>query len=157
MNSNEELITRFYTCFKNKDYKGMQECYADEATFTDEAFVNLNARQVRAMWEMLLKSSKDMRLEFSEVQANDQKGKAKWVAHYTFSATGRPVVNRIQAEFEFRNGKIVKHRDHFDFYKWAKQSLGTPGLLLGWTGFMKRKIQARAASNLANYMTKNNL
>lgn len=43
MASNQQLIYTFYQSFKNKDYKAMQNCYADEAVFNDEVFVNLNA------------------------------------------------------------------------------------------------------------------
>ena len=59
-------------------------------------------------------------------------GRAHWVATYTYSATGRPVENRIDATFEFRDGRIVRHRDRFDLYRWARQALGPKGLLLGW-------------------------
>lgn len=152
MNANEQLINTFYTSFKNKDYKGMQACYADNATFSDAVFKNLNAKQVRAMWEMLILKSKDMRLEFSEVSADETTGKAHWDAYYTFSTTGKKVINRIDASFEIENGKITKHADHFDFYTWAKQALGITGILLGWTGFLKNKIQATALSNLTKFM-----
>ena len=40
------------------------------------------------------------------------------VATYTFSATGRTVVNRIRARFDFRDGKIVRHVDSFDLWRW---------------------------------------
>jgi ketosteroid isomerase-like protein len=152
MHTHEQLITQFYTCFQNKDYKGMQECYADNATFSDPVFNNLNSHQVKAMWEMLLKTGKDLRLEFKNVQANDKTGSAEWIAYYTFSRTGNKVINRIKAGFVFENGKIIKHTDHFDFYAWAKQSLGKTGLLLGWTHFLKNKIKATAIRNLDEFM-----
>jgi ketosteroid isomerase-like protein len=152
MHTHEQLITQFYTCFQNKDYKGMQECYADNATFSDPVFNNLNSHQVKAMWEMLLKTGKDLRLEFKNVQANDKTGSAEWIAYYTFSRTGNKVINRIKAGFVFENGKIIKHTDHFDFYAWAKQSLGKTGLLLGWTPFLKNKIKATAIRNLDEFM-----
>lgn len=155
MNTNERLMTTFYTCFQNKDYKGMQECYANNATFSDPVFANLNAKQVRAMWEMLLKTGKDLRLEFKNVHADEHKGSAEWIAYYTFSKTGNKVVNRIKADFMFENGKILKHTDRFDFYAWAKQSLGVTGLLLGWTAFLKNKIRATAMQNLDNFMKSN--
>jgi ketosteroid isomerase-like protein len=152
MNANEQLINTFYTCFKNKDYEGMQACYADNAIFSDAVFKNLNAEQVKAMWQMLILKGKDLRLEFSNISADDTTGKAHWDAYYTFSATGKKVINRIDANFEFENGKITKHVDHFGFYKWAKQALGITGILLGWTGFLKNKIQATALNNLTKFM-----
>lgn len=154
MNANEQLIHHFYTCFKNKDYKGMQACYADDATFSDDVFKNLNSSQVKAMWQMLISKSKDMRIEFGQISANEKTGKAHWDAYYTFSSTGKKVINKIDANFEFENGKIVKHTDDFNFYTWAKQALGTTGLLLGWTGFLKNKIQTTAMANLEKFMEK---
>ena len=73
-------------------------------------------------------------------------------ARYTFSATGRKVLNRIDASFEFRDGLIVRHIDRFDFWRWSRQALGTPGLLLGWTGFLRGKVRAKAAASLAAFV-----
>ncbi|MES2513258.1 MAG: nuclear transport factor 2 family protein [Bacteroidota bacterium] len=152
MNTNQLLIQKFYTCFQNKDYKGMQDCYADNAVFNDSVFKNLNSSQVKAMWEMLIKSGKDLRVEFKDINATETNGTAHWDAYYTFSRTGNKVINRINATFTFENGKIVTHTDHFDFYSWAKQSLGLTGLLLGWTKFMKNKVQQTAMQNLNVFM-----
>ena len=33
------------------------------------------------------------------------------------------------------------HTDTFDLYKWTKQAMGPVGYILGWTPFMKNKIQ----------------
>ena len=151
MNTNEKLIEHFYTCFSRKDFKGMQDCYADKATFNDSIFKNLTSAQVKDMWEMLLTKSKDIRIEFSRISANDHIGSAHWDAYYTFSATGNSVVNRVDATFEFENGKIVKHTDSFSFYSWAKQALGLPGLLLGWTTYLKSKVATNAMKNLQSF------
>jgi len=154
MNTNETLINHFYTCFQRKDVKGMQDCYADEAVFSDPVFQNLNATEVRCMWAMLLASGKDMRIEFKNVIAGQQDGTAEWDAYYTFSSTGNKVLNKIKATFVLENGKIIAHQDYFDFYTWAKQALGLTGLLLGWTSFLKNKIRTKARKNLDSYMNK---
>jgi ketosteroid isomerase-like protein len=151
---NQQIITKFYTCFQNKDYKGMQECYADNATFSDEVFVNLNAAQVKAMWEMLCVKGKDLRLDFKNIQTNGKLASAEWIAYYTFSASVRKVVNHVKANFVFENGKIVKHTDIFNFYKWSRQALGITGALLGWTEFFKNKVRKGAMKNLDNFMNK---
>lgn len=152
MNANEKLIKHFYTCFQNMDYKGMQECYADNATFSDAVFKDLDANQVKAMWQMLITSAKDFKIEFSKVAANQEITTAHWDAYYLFSRTGNNVINRIDANFIIENGKIVKHTDSFNFYTWAKQAFGTTGLLLGWTSFFITKIQKTAKANLDNFM-----
>lgn len=153
MNDNEKLINHFYNSFSQKDYKAMQECYADDATFSDEVFQNLNSAQVKAMWEMLCLRGKDLELRFQNVSADEKNGSAEWIANYTFSQTGKKVENRIKANFEFENGKIVKHIDTFDFYKWASQALGLSGTLLGWTSFLKNKVRQSAMKSLTEFMS----
>lgn len=155
MNANEQLIQTFYTAFAKRDYKTMQQCYADNATFSDAVFTNLDGKEVRAMWEMLC-SSNSAQIEFDSVKADDRTGSANWTAHYTFSATGKKVVNNIHASFVFENGKIVQHKDRFSFYKWASQALGTPGVLLGWTPLIRNKVRETAAKNLKAFMAKKN-
>lgn len=154
MNDNKQLIEEFYTCFKNKDYKGMQGCYADNAVFNDAVFTNLNAAQVKAMWQMLISTAKDFKIEFSKISSDGKLVYAHWDAYYTFSKTGNKVINRIDATFEIENGKIVKHTDDFNFYTWAKQAFGTTGLLLGWTSVLKNKIRETAMQNLNKFMKK---
>lgn len=154
MNSNEQFITNFYKAFQQKDYKAMQSCYADNATFSDEVFVNLNSIEVKAMWEMLIKRGKDLQLEFKNVKANEKTGSAEWVATYTFSATGKKVVNHIYASFELENGKIIKHIDRFSFYKWASQVFGFPGVILGWTPFLKQKVRKQAMKSLNEFVNR---
>lgn len=152
MHPNAQLIHHFYSSFQQKDYQGMQTCYAENAIFSDPVFVNLNSRQAKAMWEMLCKRGKDLQLEFSNIHADDKRGSAEWIASYTFSGTGRHVVNRIKAEFEFRDGKILRHTDTFRFSKWASQALGLTGLLFGMTTFLKLKVRAKARQSLEEFM-----
>jgi len=154
MHTNEALIHQFYTSFQNKDYKGMQACYADDASFSDPVFQQLQGGQIKKMWEMLCKNARDFSLEFKNVSADDTKGSADWVATYIFSGTGNKVVNRVSAEFVFRDGKILKHTDTFSFYAWAKQALGGKGALLGWTPLVKNKVRGTAMKNLENFMQK---
>lgn len=152
MHPNQQLLSSFYEAFQQKDYATMQACYADTAMFTDAVFQNLDAAHVRNMWEMLIKRGKDLELTFSNVEANDTTGSADWTATYTFNQTKRRVVNHVRANFAFENGKIVNHTDRFDFYNWSKQALGLSGLLLGWTGFMQKKVQQTALKSLTEYM-----
>jgi ketosteroid isomerase-like protein len=149
---NEALIHRFYTAFQQRDFATMQSCYAENATFNDPAFVNLNAAEVRAMWKMLLTRGKDLQLEYKNVTANDTEGSAEWVATYTFSQTKRKVTNHIKANFIFENGKIVQHKDDFNFYTWSRQALGLPGFLLGHTAFLRKKVQSGARKSLLDFM-----
>ena len=153
--TNTELITHFYTSFAKGDAEGMISCYDNAIQFKDPAFGALKGEDAKNMWRMLLSRNKgNIHLTFSNVKADEKTGSANWVAEYVFSATGRKVINVISAEFEFANGKIIKHTDTFDIYKWAKQAFGLKGYLLGWTGYMQHKIQQQANASLKKYAEK---
>jgi ketosteroid isomerase-like protein len=147
---NAALVRRFYDAFARRDGEAMAACYSDDVTFQDQAF-SLTGKDAGDMWRMLTESAKDLTIEASEIDADDSTGRAHWVATYTFSATGRRVVNDIRAQFRFKDGRIVEHRDTFDFAKWARQALGLSGLLLGWTSWLQKQVQGRAAKGLASW------
>jgi ketosteroid isomerase-like protein len=149
MHPNEQLITRFYECFARRDASGMAACYAPDVHFSDEVF-DLRGVHAANMWRMLLKSP-DLRLTYSNVQADDLAGRAHWDAHYTFGASGRRVHNSIDAEFVFKDGLITRHRDRFDFWRWSRQALGPSGLLLGWTPLVRNKVRATAEARLHDF------
>jgi hypothetical protein len=100
---------------------------------------------------MLCARGKDLQVEASGISAEADTGRAHWVAQYTFSGSGRKVVNRIDARFEFRDGAIVRHVDQFDLWRWAAQALGPVGLLLGWTPMIRARIRSQAAASLAKF------
>lgn len=149
-------IEKFYGAFARLDDATMRACYAEDASFEDEVFALHGRREISGMWSMLCEATRAKgadvwRLEVSDVTDRS----AHWVAFYRFSATGRLVRNSIDASFEFGpDGLIRRHRDRFDFWKWSRQALGAPGQLLGWTPFLRRKVQATAAANLKRFLDK---
>ncbi|HEX2241271.1 MAG TPA: nuclear transport factor 2 family protein, partial [Actinomycetota bacterium] len=94
----------------------------------------------------------DLEVSHSNVRADDGRGSADWEATYTFTASGRKVHNRIHAEFRFADGKIVEHRDHFDFYRWSRQALGPLGIALGWTPFVRNQVRQKADRQLRKFI-----
>lgn len=153
MNKNEILIQKFYTAFQQRDYKTMQACYADHAVFSDPAFGTLQGNEVRAMWEMLCKQAQNFSLTFSNIETQDDEyNSCRWTAVYNFSKTGRKVTNKIKAHIRIQNGKITEHTDNFDLWKWSRQALGLPGLLLGWTPMLQNKIRSTARRSLEKFM-----
>jgi hypothetical protein len=104
------------------------------------------------MWRMLAERSSDLSVELLEHSADADRGAARWRAHYTFSQTGRPVVNEISSSLRFAGGQIVEHRDQFDFHRWAGQALGPAGLLLGWTPLMRAAVRRRARASLDEFI-----
>ncbi len=158
MHQNTDTLIRFYTAFAALDADTMASCYAEDATFNDPAFSLRGRREVGGMWRMLCtatgaKGRDHWKLTFSGILADASHGQAHWEAHYLFSATGRLVHNIIDGAFTFTpQGLIATHTDHFDFWRWSRQALGTPGLLLGWTPFLQNKVRAQAAGNLRKFL-----
>lgn len=155
MNSNEQIIEEFYAAFASQNPETMASCYHPDVIFEDPAFGKLHGKDVSDMWHMMIERAKgNLEISFSDIHANEKSGSAKWVAKYHFSKTNRNVVNKIQAFFEFKDGLIIKHTDHFNFYEWSKQALGTTGLLLGWSSFLHKKVQRQALESLRKYQQK---
>ncbi|HTD04049.1 nuclear transport factor 2 family protein [Undibacterium sp.] len=154
MHPNAALIEKFYRAFQALDAETMASCYAADVLFTDPVFPALRGREASDMWRMLSAKAQNFSLVFDGVEADEQQGKAHWVATYTFSQTGNTVVNDIHASFEFRDGEIIRHIDRFDLWKWARQALGLKGALLGWTPIVRNAVQAQAAKGLAIYRSK---
>lgn len=143
------VLDRFYSAFQDRDWATMGACYHPDAHFSDPVFPDLDAAGVRAMWKMLLTSGTDLRIGFSVLEETGTNGKAEWEAHYTFSRTGRSVHNEVVSTFVLKDDLILQQLDVFDFWKWSRQALGTPGALLGWSSIIKNKVRDTAAKGLA--------
>lgn len=158
MHPNAQTLHRFYTAFAALDAQAMAECYAPHVVFEDPVFSLEGRPQAAGMWHMLCAVTRSRgqdhwKLAFRDVVADAHTGRAHWEAHYQFSATGRLVHNLIDAEFTFDpDGLIARHRDHFDFWRWSRQALGAPGVFLGWSRFLRTKVQAQARANLDKFL-----
>lgn len=148
------LIENFYQAFEALDAEKMVACYHDDIVFHDPAFGTLEGERAKNMWRMLCRSQKgkDFRVTAKDILFDGKKGYAHWEAHYTFSQTGRRVHNIIEAEFEFKDGKIIRHTDRFKLHRWAGQALGPVGKLLGWTGFFRKKLQEQTNGMLNEFI-----
>lgn len=148
-------ILSFYDAFARGDWAAMADFYAPHAVFNDPAFGELHGAEIGAMWRMLIERSRGaLKISVSDIRENRETGAALWTAVYVFSQTGRPVTNVIRAAFEFENGKIKRHTDDFDLWKWSRQAMGWKGALLGWTGFFRRALQEKARAQLFRFIEK---
>ncbi len=145
------VVDRFYEAFARKDAVGMAACYHPHATFEDPAFGPLDREGACAMWAMLLSRSTDLAVNHQILSEAGSKVSARWEARYTFTRTGRPVLNRIEATFTLEDGLIRTHRDTFSFWAWARQAFGPSGLLLGWTPWFRGKVRLEALKGLEKF------
>jgi len=156
MDLHQKIIRTFYTAFAAKDVETMVSLYDDAVHFQDPAFGQLTGERAGDMWRMLISSQKGKTFDvtFHAVAATEKGGTAHWSASYTFSHTGRKVINEIDATFVIVDGKIVKHTDTFALRKWAHQAMGFKGWLLGGTGFFQKKLQAQTNTMLDKWVDK---
>lgn len=157
----QALIHRFYEAFARGDAEAMVSCYHPEVQFEDAAFGALQGEDAKDMWRMLIAQGGDnlkikhKNVHVSHVQKHPEHlryvGYAHWDADYTFSLTGNPVHNQIDATFGFKDGLIYTHRDRFDFQRWSSQSLGLPGIFLGGHPFFQQRFQGIARQRLADF------
>jgi len=157
MHQNAHLIRQFYTAFQNQNYAEMQRAYHVDASFHDPVFLDLNSREVKAMWQMLVVRAKDLTLTFSDVKADQNTGSCHWEAWYTFTKTGRKVHNIIDATFEFKDGRIFSHRDTFDLWRWSRQAIGPAGWVMGWSSVLQNSIRKSARQSLDAFMKQSGL
>ena len=157
INPMKGLIEKFYKAFQNKDAETMISCYHEDVVFRDPVFGELKGDDARAMWIMLCRNAKDLQIELSDISASLKKGSAHWEAWYSFGKTGRKVHNVVNATFEFKDSKIIKHTDSFNIHKWASRALGFKGWLLGGTNFLKEKIRQQARNSLIEFRSKNKI
>ena len=148
MHPHAGLIETFYSSFQKRDAEGMVACYHPEVVFSDPVFHELAGARACAMWRMLCERATELAVDYRDVRADDRSGSAHWEARYLFSATGRRVHNVIDATFEFRDAKIIRHADTFDLWRWAGMALGPRGKLLGWLPPVQRAIHDKAVGGL---------
>ncbi|RLD60392.1 MAG: nuclear transport factor 2 family protein [Bacteroidetes bacterium] len=153
--TNTELVNKFYTAFQQNNAEEMISCYHDEVEFSDPAFGELHGEKAKNMWKMLCQNSNELKIEFSDVESDEYSGSAQWQASYSFGKTGRKVHNVINARFEFKDEKIIKHTDTFNLRKWAGQAMGFKGYLFGWTFFFRKNLQLQTNYMLDKYIQSN--
>lgn len=147
------IIIKFYTAFAEDNIDEMVGCYHEDITFEDPAFGVLHGEEVTAMWQLLNERAKTPpNITFNQVEADDDSGSANWHADYKYGPMQRPVSNRINAKFKFKDGKIIDHRDQFDLWTWSQQALGLSGYLLGWAPFFKKKMNSQTKAMVDKYL-----
>jgi ketosteroid isomerase-like protein len=146
-----ETVKSFYEAFKAKDGSQMAALYADDVEFEDPVFKCLRGNEAKSMWLMLCLRAKDILVDYKIITSDGNNLTVKWEARYTFDATQRLVHNKVTAELTIKDGKIIKHKDHFSFWRWSSQALGPVGILLGWSSFLQKKIQKKALTSLRTF------
>lgn len=121
----EAVIAGFYDAFSRRDFRGMACSYDARIEFTDSIFGTLRGKRALAMWAMLTSASTDLTLQASQIRASGAEGHAHWDAQYSFPflVFTNHVENHIDATFELRDGKIVRHTDVFDLRRWMTMAL----------------------------------
>jgi hypothetical protein len=103
---------------------------------------------------MLLTRSREFTLSYNIKDSGPDRAQVIWIAEYIFTATGRPVSNRVVTDMRFAANRIVQQRDHFSFWRWSRQALGLQGTLLGWSPLLQSRVRAQAMASLGRFMAR---
>jgi ketosteroid isomerase-like protein len=148
---NAKVVRELYEALDRHDGDAMARLYAPDGRFHDPAFGTLSGEEAGDMWRMLTSRSDDLSVELAEHSAEGDEGTARWIARYTFTRTGRPVVNDVRARFRFRDGLITDHRDSFSLPRWTRQALGGPaGAVMGYP-LLNQLLRRRARGDLERF------
>ena len=150
----EAIIHKFYSAFRKRDAKTMAECYHEQIEFSDPAFGTLNGTEAALMWKMLCRSAKDLRLNYQIRSVSDSHARIQWEAFYTYGKNKRKVHNKVEARLEFEDGKIIRHKDKYSLWKWAAQTMGLNGVIIGGTSFFKKRLQKQSREMLQRFLSK---
>lgn len=141
MSQAEHLVEKLFSSLQALNHEAMAACYHEEATFSDIAFQLQGRKQIHAMWHMICQ--KGISVQVQSIETAGDIVRARIVDTYTFSDTGRQVVNRIESAFEFRDGLISVQRDTCDPLDWSRQAFGgIKGELVGRVGWLRRRAAA---------------
>jgi hypothetical protein len=149
---NEQVVRKSYEAFHARSAAIMNASYDPVVVFEDPAFGRLEGQQVFSMWQMLCSRAKELQVSVSNIRADNKTGSAHWQAKYLFGPSRRPVHNVVQANFIFRDGKIIEHVDTFSLWKWSSMAIGLTGTILGWRPLFKSAIQKSVRRQLDIFM-----
>jgi ketosteroid isomerase-like protein len=149
-----ETIRRLYDALDRHDGEAAAACYTDDAVFRDPAFGRLTDGAVKDMWRMLCERSDDLAVELVDHGADGPSGWARWSASYTFTGTGRSVVNDIRARFTFRDDLIAEQEDSFSLRRWGGQALGRRATVMGTTPLLGLMVRRQTRRQLGAYSQK---
>ena len=154
MHPHEAVVRDFYRAFAARDAEAMARCYHPDIAFSDPVFPMLHGPDAGDMWRMLLSRASDLVVTLDDASGDAEGARAAWTARYTFTRTGRPVVNHVHALMAFRDGLIVRHYDSFSFWRWSGQALGPAGRVLGWLPPLKWKVRKDAERALRTFQSR---
>jgi ketosteroid isomerase-like protein len=149
MHPHEALIRRFYACLAARDADGALACYHAEVFFSDPLHPRLRGRLAGDLWRMRLGEAGLEEIVLEEASGDADGAHARWTAR--FAVRHRPVTVRGRSMFAFREGRIVRHYDHYSLWRWAAQALGPAGAALGWFGPLRWALRARATRRLERF------
>ena len=148
--TNQQVIEQFYTALSNRDIKALSNCYHEEVVYSDVGFGIQKGKDAKLVWQFLMNNvDENFMVTFSDIQANETRGSANWVAKYQFNQ--RNIENQITATFQFQNGKIIYHKDKYSLWKWSQQAFGFLGYLIGWLPLFRWLVRWQMQRTLLDY------
>ncbi|MDF1666876.1 MAG: nuclear transport factor 2 family protein [Planctomycetota bacterium] len=134
-----ETAETFYKSLVAKDIAGIRSVLSPKAEFSDPAYPHLKGNDVQSMWHLITESD-PLSIEYKIYKVEGSTVYGGWVADYELF--GRPIHNVIKSKITVKDGKIVFHKDSFDFDRWSEQAL--PSFANKGLGLLGKQMKYKA-------------
>jgi hypothetical protein len=146
-----ELIENFYKLLSNKKYNSIAQLYHQDASFTDGIFSV--SGQIEGMWHFMCGIANDFTLTVKSIEQKNNIFVVNWESFYFLN--GKRIHNILTSTIKLQGNKIIEQRDEFSFYRIARQTGGTKGVLLGWLPAARTAIRSKMLIAFDDFLLKN--
>ena len=142
MNELQEFL-KYY----QRKYSGISTSNSNIVTDFYTALGNSDYESLRELY--------DISVKYEIINESKDWIHTEWTISYLLEVTGRRVILNEKGFFRIEDGKIVEHRDEYDFWSWSSQGLGFVGKCFGWLNWFKLRVKVQAKRTIDVFMKLN--
>lgn len=151
MSKEAQIVKEFYKALSKGDYQKVNSLYHDDAKYRDEIF-DLRGKEINALWYTATRPEMNLIAHCKSLKVDGDRVTTDWNISYTIDTLNRKVELDETGVFQFQDGKIINHKDSYDFWSWCAQSLGFIGKALGWSQWLKNRVRNQAKKSVLSNM-----
>jgi hypothetical protein len=142
-------VDAFFTALARLDAETIGRLYDEDASYEDPVFGRLAGSAARRRWQLFCWRAARPRLRWAAEPRRDGVVEAHW--HMACLYGQRRLDLAVRSEFVVQGSRILIHADTYDFWTWARQTLGPTVWLRGVAPNFRRAVRRRARSELGRF------
>lgn len=151
MSKKIEIVKEFYEALNKRDYKIVNGLYHSEAKYRDEIF-DFNGIEIHALWYNATLPEMDISVKLESIREEGDKVITEWEMRYTLDIIKRRINLKEKGVFEFKDEKIYRHTDTYDFWAWCTQAFGAIGRVMGWSNWLRNRVRNQARKSVLTHL-----